>query len=201
MNTVPVKRLRDLIIGSLVVAVFWPVALLIALLIKLDSPGPVLYRQTRIGYRGRPFTLYKFRTMVVGADKGQTSSQVIGDFRTYRFHSDRPDPRVTRAGRILRLTTMDEASQFLNVVKGDLSLVGPRPELPDIVAQYPPEYHERHRVKPGLTCLAAVNGRSKLTYRQTVMYDLEYVRNPSLWRDLQILVRTVGVVLSKKGAR
>ena len=195
------KRIRDVTIATLAIAVFWPTALLIALLIKLDSPGPVLHRQTRIGYQGRPFTFYKIRTMVVGADKQPPYPHVIQDFRTYRFHPDSPDPRVTRVGRILRTTTLDEAPQLLNVLKGDMSLVGPRPELPGIVAQYPPEYHQRHCVKPGMTGLAAVNGRSELTYHETVMYDLEYVRNPSLWRDLQILVRTVMVFLSRKGAR
>ena len=195
------RRLLDVTVAALGIGVLWPLAVVITLLIRLDSPGPILYRQTRTGYQGRPFTLYKYRTMVVGSDKEKPYPDTIDDFRTYRFHSDAPDPRVTRVGRILRRTTLDELPQLLNVLKGDMRLVGPRPELPGIVAQYPPEYHERHNVKPGMTGLAAVNGRSGLTYHEAMMHDLEYVHNPSFRRDVQILMRTVGLVLSGKGAR
>jgi lipopolysaccharide/colanic/teichoic acid biosynthesis glycosyltransferase len=193
------RWLRDLTAASLGLAVLWPLILLLAALIKLDSAGPPIFRQTRIGYRGRPFTLYKFRTMVVGAEGQQPE---VHDFRTHKFEQLKPsgrDPRVTRLGWILRRTSLDELPQLLNVVKGDMSLVGPRPELPKVVDKFPPAYHLRHETKPGLTGLAQVNGLADVTYHEKVMYDLEYVKRQSSSLDLAILLRTVRVVLSGKG--
>lgn len=194
-----VRRLRDVTAATLGIAVVWPVILLLALLVKLDSPGPAIFKQRRVGYRGRPFTLYKFRTMVSGADEEQPE---ITDFRTHKFEPLKPpgrDPRITRIGWILRRTSLDELPQLLNVVKGEMSLVGPRPETPEIVDKFPPAYHLRHEVKPGLTGLAQVNGLADLTYHEKVMYDLEYVRRGSSALDLKILLRTAWVVLSGKG--
>lgn len=194
-----VRRLRDILGASIGLAVLWPLILLIALLVKLDSPGPAIYRQTRIGYRGRPYTLYKFRTMVVGAEEQQPE---IKDFRTHKFEPLKPpsrDPRITTVGWILRRTSLDELLQLLNVVKGEMSLVGPRPELPKIVDKFPPAYHLRHEVKPGLTGLAQVNGLADITYHEKVMYDLEYVKRQSSPLDLAILLRTIRVVLKGEG--
>ena len=193
------RRLRDLTAASLGLAILWPLILLLAALIKLDSPGTPIFKQTRIGYRGRPFTLYKFRTMVVGAEEQQPE---IVDFRTHKFEKVKPsgrDPRVTRLGWILRRTSLDELLQLLNVVKGDMSLVGPRPELPKVVDKFPPAYHLRHETRPGLTGLAQVNGLADVTYHEKVMYDLEYVKRQSSSFDLAILLRTVRVVLGGKG--
>ncbi len=177
----------------------WPLILLLATLVKLNSPGPVIFKQTRVGYRGRPFTLYKFRTMVVGADR---QAPEIEDFRTHKFNALKPlgrDPRITPIGWILRKTSLDELPQLLNVVKGEMSLVGPRPETPKIVDTFPPAYHLRHETKPGLTGLAQVNGLVDITYHEKVMYDLEYVKRQSSPLDLAILLRTVRVVLGGKG--
>jgi lipopolysaccharide/colanic/teichoic acid biosynthesis glycosyltransferase len=193
-----VRRLRDLAASSIALAFLWPIIALVALLVKLDSSGPAVYKQRRVGYRGRPFTLYKFRTMVVGAE----AQQEITDFRTHKFQPLKPpgrDPRVTRIGWILRRTSMDELLQLLNVVKGDMSLVGPRPETPAIVDTFPPAYHLRHQTRPGLTGLAQVNGLADITYHEKVMYDLEYVKRQSSAMDLAILLRTPIMVLTGMG--
>ena len=195
------KRLRDILFVAILIPSLLPLLLLVALVVRVDSPGPILFRQSRIGYRGQPFTLYKFRTMSLGAEGERSYSKTIGDFRNYRFHSSIPDPRLTRSGFLLRKSTLDELPQLINVLRGQMSLVGPRPELPEIVEQYPEEYHLRHEVKPGMTGLAAIMGRSDLTYHDTIEYDLDYVRNDSLLRDFAIMARTIAVVLSGKGAR
>lgn len=176
-----------------------PLFALAAVLIKLDSPGPVLFRQQRIGQHGRPFTLYKFRTMVQNAPSRVPSK--VEDFSSYVFQPPGRDSRVTPIGRILRRTSLDELPQLLNIVKGDMALVGPRPEIPELVAQYPPEYHRRHDVKPGLTGLAQVMGRSDLTYDEIMGYDLKYISCQSFRQDIEILFRTVIMVLRQEGAR
>ncbi|HLB26838.1 MAG TPA: sugar transferase [Dehalococcoidia bacterium] len=198
-RNVVARRVRDILASSVGLAIIWPLILLLAALVKLDSPGPPIFRQTRIGYRGRPFTLYKFRTMVIGAEEQE---QEISDFRTHKFEQLKPpgrDPRVTRLGWILRRTSLDELPQLLNVVKGEMSLVGPRPETSKLVDRFPPAYHLRHEARPGLTGLAQVNGLADITYHEKVMYDLEYVKRQSSSLDLAILLRTIGVVLSGKG--
>jgi len=198
-RNVTARRVRDILASSVGLAIIWPLILLLAALVKLDSPGPPIFRQTRIGYRGRPFTLYKFRTMVIGAEEQE---QEITDFRTHKFEQLKPpgrDPRVTRLGWILRRTSLDELPQLLNVVKGEMSLVGPRPETSKLVDRFPPAYHLRHEARPGLTGLAQVNGLADITYHEKVMYDLEYVKRQSSSLDLAILLRTIGVVLSGKG--
>lgn len=197
-NDALIRRLRDLTAGSLALALLWPIILLLAVLVKLDSPGPAIYKQTRVGYRGHPFTLYKFRTMVVGAE----AKQEITDFRTHKFEPLKPpgrDPRVTKIGWILRRTSLDELLQLFNVVKGNMSLVGPRPETPAIVDTFPPAYHLRHETKPGLTGLAQVNGLVDITYHEKVMYDLKYVKKQSSALDLAILLRTPLMVIGRKG--
>jgi lipopolysaccharide/colanic/teichoic acid biosynthesis glycosyltransferase len=200
--TPPVKRAVDLVGGGLLIAVLWPIFALTALLIKLDTPGPVLMRQKRVGLNGKTFHFYKFRTMVHRPRQDDLDDRLPrGDLRT-RLLSPRGRPRnATTVGWVLRKTTVDELPQLLNVVKGDMSLVGPRPDIPEIVACWPLEFHQRHKVKPGMTGLAQVNGRSDLTHYQKVRYDLDYVRSHPLSRDLKILLKTVALVVSKKGAR
>lgn len=198
-------RVLDVSLALVGLVITAPVLVLVALLIKLDSKGPVLFKQRRVGYRGRQFTMYKFRTMAHGTNHSPDSGvpPVSGDidFRTYVFDPSGDATGTTRIGRYLRRYSLDELPNLLNVLKGDMSLVGPRPEVPELVALYPPEYHQRHEVKPGITGLAQVKGRRDLTYHETVLYDLDYVRDHSLRRDLAILARTVPVVLSRKGAR
>ena len=199
--TPSVKRFLDVVGASLALAVLWPIWLLVLLLIKMDSPGPALVRQKRVGLDNREFVFYKFRTMVDGAPDDLAERIPKGDL-TKRLLSPRGrHPNVTSTGWVLRKTTTDELPQLLNVVKGDMSLVGPRPDIPEIVAHWPPHFRQRHKVKPGMTGLAQVNGRSDLTHYQKVRYDLEYVRHHPISRDLKILIKTLTLVLSKKGAR
>ena len=195
-----VDRIFDTLIGFLGVVAFVVTYPVIAAAIKLDTPGPVLFRQRRIGYRGREFTFYKYRTMSHEGHKPYETPKLDHvHFRTFVFVT--PTSRLTRVGRFLRATSLDELPNFWNVLKGDMRLVGPRPEIPELVRQYPPEYHRRHEVKPGITGLAQVSGRSNLTYEETMKYDLDYVNNHSLARDLAIIARTVPVVLTRRGAR
>lgn len=194
-------RLFDVTVATLLLVIFSPVLALVALLVKVDSPGPVLFRQVRIGYGNRPFLMYKFRTMKRGAEDEEGIPQRVEDIASFVFNPPRRDPRVTRIGRVLRTTSWDEWPNFLNVLKGDMRLVGPRPDEPELVAQYLPLYHLRHFVKPGITGMAQVNGRSNLTYHQMMKYDLDYVKRHSFRRDLAILARTIIVVAKREGAR
>ncbi len=191
----------DIVIGAIGMIVFIVTYPLIALAIKLDSPGgPVIFSQKRIGLKGKPFTFYKYRTMShEGHEPYQTPKLDHEHFRTFVFVT--PSSRLTRVGRFLRASSLDELPNFWNVLRGDMRLVGPRPEIPELVSQYPPEYHARHDVKPGITGLAQISGRADLTYEETMQYDLDYVANHSVLRDVSIILKTVPAVLTRKGAR
>ena len=171
----------------------------IALLVRWTSPGPAIYRQRRIGQDGRPFTLYKFRSMYADAEARLAEIRVHNELDGPVFKM-RKDPRITRVGAFLRRTSLDELPQLLNVLRGDMSMVGPRPPLPDEVANYRPGDSIRLSVKPGLTCLWQIRGRSTVSFETWMDYDREYVRELSLSLDLSILVRTVWAVLSCRGA-
>ncbi len=194
-----IKRTMDIVISATVLVLAAPLMLLIAIAIKLDSPGPVLFRQVRIGKGGKPFVLYKFRSMVDGADKQQEALRRATG-RSPLLFKLRDDPRVTRVGRILRRTSLDELPQFWNVLKGEMSVVGPRPPVPEEVAEYQDWHLQRLLVTPGLTGLWQVNGRSDLTFDEMVRLDLYYVENWSPWLDLKVMLRTVPVVLTGRGA-
>ena len=185
------------LLGVIAFVVTYPI---IALAIRLDSSGPVIFSQKRVGYKGRKFTFYKYRTMShEGHRPYETPKLEPVHFKTFVFVT--PTSRLTRVGRFLRATSLDELPNFWNVLRGDMRIVGPRPEIPELVEQYPPEYHRRHDVKPGITGLAPVSGRADLTYEETMTYDLDYVNNHSLARDLAILAKTLPVVIARKGAR
>lgn len=185
------------IAGLVLFVVTYPI---IALAIRLDSRGPVIYSQQRIGLNGHAFTFYKYRSMSHDGHKPyETPKLDYVHFKTFVFIT--PESRLTRVGRFLRATSLDELPNFWNVLRGDMRLVGPRPEIPELVQQYPPEYHRRHDVKPGITGLAQVSGRADLTYDETMMFDLEYVQNHSLARDLSIVWRTLPAVITRRGAR
>ena len=194
-------RLFETTVAVLMLSIFGPLLLLISVLIKLGSPGPVLFRQKRIGFGGKPFLMYKFRTMRKGSENQKGHPQRVEDIASLVFNPPQRDPRVTPIGQVLRGTSLDEWPNLLNVIRGEMRLVGPRPDEPELVEQYLPLYHLRHWVKPGITGLAQVNGRSNLTYHQMMTYDLGYVRHHPWRRDLAILGRTVLVVLKKEGAR
>ncbi len=193
------KRTMDVVVSLTVLLLGWPLFLLIALAIKLDSPGPVLFRQRRLGRKGRPFTVLKFRTMHRYAELEKDLLAPFNEADGPLFKI-REDPRVTRMGRILRRTSLDEIPQFLNVLMGEMSLVGPRPGTPEEVAQYQPWQRKRLQVWPGITGLWQISGRSDLSFADMVRLDIYYIENWSLWLDVLILLRTIPAVIGGKGA-
>jgi exopolysaccharide biosynthesis polyprenyl glycosylphosphotransferase len=194
-----VKRAMDIAVACAVLVPLAPLCVLIAAMIALDSPGPILFTQERIGRHGRPFRMLKFRSMV--AERRQRNvgpPQGTGERR--RVHKTQNDPRVTRVGRFLRRTCLDEIPQLINVLRGEMSIVGPRPELPHIVAQYEPWQHHRHAVNPGMTGWWQVNRDGHRLMHESTELDLYYLSHWSVWLDVLILVRTVLVVLRGVGA-
>jgi lipopolysaccharide/colanic/teichoic acid biosynthesis glycosyltransferase len=182
------KRALDLAIAVPGLALAAPVMAGIALWVRRDSAGPALFRQSRIGFAGRPFTLVKFRTMVVGAE-GMGAGLAISE----------GDPRITHAGRVLRRLSLDELPQLWNVVRGDMSIVGPRPTVARQVERYTPRQRRRLLARPGLTGLAQVSGRAAIPWSERIELDLRYVEAWSMRRDLAILVRTARVVVGRDG--
>jgi lipopolysaccharide/colanic/teichoic acid biosynthesis glycosyltransferase len=191
------KRGIDVVVACLALLGLLPLLLVIAVMIRLDSRGPVIFTQQRIGRGGQPFTLYKFRTM---QHKPRAGLEWLLDENGQLRHKLREDPRLTRVGRWLRRTSMDELPQLINIVKGDMSLIGPRPELPEIVARYEPWQHDRHLVRPGLTGWWQVSGRSDLPMHENTELDLFYVRRLSFQLDWRIALKTVRVVFKGLGA-
>jgi exopolysaccharide biosynthesis polyprenyl glycosylphosphotransferase len=193
------KNAFDLCAGGLLLLVLAPFLAAVAVAVKLSSPGPVLFRQTRVGVDGRDFTMFKFRSMVPDAERRRADLVDLSDGNDMLFKM-RNDPRVTRVGAVLRRFSLDELPQLFNVVRGDMSLVGPRPPLPEEVAGYSDDAARRLRVRPGLTGLWQVSGRSDLSWEESLLLDLRYVDNWSLVLDLAILWRTGRAVLRGAGA-
>jgi lipopolysaccharide/colanic/teichoic acid biosynthesis glycosyltransferase len=201
-----VRRFIDILVAALGLLVLSPAWLAIALWVRLDSPGPALFRQERIGLDRRPFPAYKFRSMVVGGDDQAHRSLIAAELRgesTAQGGSTKldRDPRITRSGRFLRRTSLDEVPQLINVLRGDMCLVGPRPCLPWEADMFPAEYAERFDVPPGITGLWQVSGRSAVGTLDMLRMDVDYVHSRTLGRDLQILLRTVPVLFRGGGAR
>jgi exopolysaccharide biosynthesis polyprenyl glycosylphosphotransferase len=194
-----VKRLFDLVIGSALTLIALPLMAATALVIRLDSPGPILFRQKRVGENGKLFVMYKFRSMVAGAWRLQSEINEINEDGQL-IHKKEDDPRVTRIGRFIRRTSLDELPQLFNVLKGDMSLVGPRPELPWLVERYEPWQRKRFAVPQGITGWWQVNGRADKPLHLHSEDDLYYIQNYSLWIDIYILLKTVWVVLRGRGA-
>lgn len=197
------KRVMDIIIALMILVLASPLLLLIGILVKQDSPGPVFYRHNRIGKDGRPFRLYKFRTMVTNGDDTtymnylreliESAKNNPHDSKPYTKMKD--DMRITKIGGPLRKYYLDELPQMINILKGELSLVGPRPHVQLEVDQYTPEERRRLMVKPGATGLWQVGGKADCTFAELLAYDLEYIDSWSLWLDLQIMVMTVVIML------
>lgn len=194
-----VKRLFDLAIGGFTFLLVLPAFLFIAIIIKLTSPGPIFFLQKRVGENGKLFDMLKFRSMVEGAEQMQSQVNTI-DTNGHLLHKHPDDPRVTRIGSFLRRTSLDELPQLLNVLKGEMSLVGPRPELPWLVERYEPWQHKRFAVPQGMTGWWQVNGRSSKPMHLHTEDDLYYIQNYSLWMDLYIIVKTPLVILRGNGA-
>lgn len=193
------KRGMDLVLGTLILLALTPALLLVALLVKLDSPGPVLYRQERVGRDGKRFMMFKFRSMRQDADALLVELRERNE-ATGPLFKIKNDPRITRVGRVLRRFSVDEFPQLLNVLRGEMSLVGPRPPVPSEVEQYDDWHLARLRAVPGMTGLWQASGRSEVPFHDMVRLDLHYIQNWSLSLDLEILARTVPAVLSHKGA-
>lgn len=198
-----VKRLFDLSMSILTIILFAPLFGLIVLLIKMDSPGPSFFGHTRIGRRGRAFTCYKFRTMV--ADAQNVLDELLDADPQARMEWERDfklkdDPRITRIGNFLRRTSLDELPQLYNVLKGDMSLVGPRPIISEEVQKYGDKVRYFFKVTPGITGLWQVSGRNNIDYDERVLLDEYYAKNWSLWLDIEIIIRTFGAVLREEGA-
>lgn len=196
------KRLFDLLVGGLILVLASPLMLLIALLIKLDSPGPVFFLTRRVGEGGKLFWMLKFRTMVLGAEEQEKSLAVETDDTGPPLFDKRPDdPRITRVGHLLRRASLDELPQLINVLKGEMTLVGPRPELPWLVERYQPWQRKRFAVPQGMTGWWQVTGRSdRAEHQLRVEDDLYYIRNYSLLLDLRIIWKTIGSVIRGEGA-
>ena len=198
-STLAVKRLIDIIFSGVLLIILSPVFLLTALCIKIEDRGPLFYSQTRVGKWGGNFKMYKFRSMCVNADEKKKDMLAMNETGGVIFKI-KNDPRITKTGAIIRKTSIDELPQLWNVLKGDMSLVGPRPPVPEEVSQY--EYLERKRlgVTPGITCIWQVSGRSNIKFKQQVQMDVEYIENQSILNDLKLLLKTIPAVLTGKGA-
>lgn len=193
------KRLLDIVLAGAGLLGSLPLWLAIVVAIRLDSSGPAIFVQERVGLNGRRFRFYKFRSMYIDAEQ-RLADVIAGNEIDGPVFKMRNDPRITTVGALLRRTSLDELPQLINVLKGDMSLVGPRPPLPREVEHYRPSDLVRLQVRPGLTCLWQVSGRSNVSFDQWMEYDRLYVRHMSLWLDVSILLRTVGAVLSMRGA-
>ena len=195
------KKLMDLIAGAFGFLLFLVLYPVIGLAIKLDSPGPVLYKQVRIGQHGRRFYLYKFRSMGVGSE-GKKAALLDQSEMNGPMFKMADDPRLTRVGRFLRKTSLDEFPQFINVLKGEMSIVGTRPPTPDEVKAYEDWHRRRISIKPGITGLWQVSGRNEIVdFSEVVKLDLQYIDGWRFWRDIVILSKTIWVVLARKGAK
>ncbi len=204
-----IKHALETILALTLLMLLVPLFLLLAIAIRLDSPGPVLFRQKRIGKKGRPFTFYKFRSMHVNIDR-DSHQAFLKAYVNGNVPKGADDPaifkpiqayQVTTVGKLLRKTSLDELPQLFNIIKGDMSFIGPRPNVSAEVEEYKDWHTRRLEVLPGITGWAQINGRSSLSFDQIVRYDLEYIENQSLLFDLRILWQTVPLVLRARGAR
>ncbi len=195
-----VKRLIDIVASILLLIILMPLFMIIMLLIYINSPGPVFYKQTRVGRWGKLFTMWKFRSMYLDADKRLKEIMAENEMTGGVIFKMKNDPRIIPIGRFIRKASIDELPQLWNVLKGDMSLVGPRPALPSEVNQYSLQDRQRLEVIPGITCIWQVSGRSNIPFPQQVELDTEYIQSQSLLLDLKLLLKTIPAVLLSRGA-
>ena len=194
------KRLLDIVVSFVLLVLLTPVFLLIALLIRVESPGQVFFKQMRVGKWGLLFPMWKFRSMYVDAEEKKKELERQNEMAGGVTFKMKSDPRVTRVGRVIRKGSLDELPQLWNVLKGEMSLVGPRPPVPKEVALYTLGDRRRLEVKPGITCIWQVSGRSEIPFDQQVELDVAYIQSQSFWLDLVLLVKTIPAVVLGKGA-
>ena len=193
------KRGIDFFLSFSSIIILLPILLVIALIIKLDSKGPVIFKQERVGFRGKKFHMYKFRSMVVNAEKLKDKLQKDNEMSGPMFKMKK-DPRITRVGKFIRKTSIDELPQLFNVLKGEMSLVGPRPSLPKEVMKFEPWMLKRLEVKPGLTCYWQVSGRSSIGFEEWMELDCKYVKDRSILLDLKLIFKTFFVLFGDEDA-
>lgn len=194
-----IKRLIDVVCSFMGVLVLSPLFIIIAIIIKTTSKGPVFFSQKRVGKNGKEFNMYKFRSMVVNAEELKEKLEAQNEMSGPMFKM-KDDPRVTKVGKFIRKTSIDELPQLFNVLKGDMSLVGPRPSLPKEVAQFEDWMYRRLEVKPGLTCYWQVSGRNNIDFEDWMKLDIKYVDERNLWIDIKLIFKTVGVLFGDKNA-
>ncbi len=194
------KRVTDVVLSVMALLAFSPLFLLTAILIKLEDGGPIFFRQVRVGQHGREFHMYKFRSMCLNAEERLAELLARNEHTQGITFKIKNDPRITRVGKFLRKFSLDEVPQFYNVLIGDMTLVGPRPPVPREVVKYSLEDRKRLEVKPGITCLWQISGRSQIDFSGQVALDVHYIETQSFWLDCQILLKTFPAVLSGKGA-
>ncbi len=194
------KRACDIGISLLLLIILSPLFLLIALLVKLEDSGPVFFAQTRVGQFGREFKMFKIRSMCLKAEEHLEQLLKLNHHKEGVTFKIKDDPRITRVGRWLRKFSFDELPQLYNVLIGDMSLVGPRPPVPREVSKYSTSHRRRLAIKPGITCLWQISGRSEIDFSGQVQLDVDYIEDQRLWTDIRILARTLPAVLSGKGA-
>jgi len=194
------KRTFDAVASAILIALLSPLFAVIALLVKLEDGGVVFFGQTRVGRWGREFKMWKFRSMCPDAEKRLAELIALNQHAEGVTFKLKEDPRVTRIGKILRKTSLDELPQLFNVLRGEMSLVGPRPPVPREVALYSPSDRRRLEVTPGITCLWQIGGRSEIDFSGQVALDVQYIESQSFWGDCKILLKTIPAVLTGKGA-
>ncbi len=194
------KRLLDIVAATILLILLAPLFLTIMLLIRLESPGPIFFRQIRVGRWGKLFTMWKFRSMYIDAEARKAALLAANESGGGVIFKMKQDPRITKVGRFIRKASIDELPQLWNVLVGDMSLVGPRPALPSEVNQYSLADRRRLEVIPGITCIWQVSGRSDIPFPEQVKLDVQYIESSSFWQDLLILFKTVPAVLLGRGA-
>lgn len=194
-----IKRIIDIVASFTGLILLSPLILIVSILIKLESKGEVIFKQKRVGLNGKEFYMYKFRSMVINAEelKEQLESQNEMSGPMFKI---KDDPRITKVGKFIRKTSIDELPQLINVIKGDMSLVGPRPSLPKEVKKFEPWMMERLEVKPGLTCIWQISGRNNIDFEDWMKLDIKYVRERSIKLDIKLILKTVLVLFGDKNA-
>jgi lipopolysaccharide/colanic/teichoic acid biosynthesis glycosyltransferase len=194
------KRVLDTAVSALALIVLLPLFILTAIAIWVENPGPVFYTQVRVGLNGKHFRFYKFRSMVMNADNIKKELAASNESSAGVIFKMKQDPRITKVGKIIRKFSIDELPQLINVLKGDMSLVGPRPPLPSEVAEYTLEERKRLHIIPGITCLWQVSGRSDIPFTDQVRLDMQYIQSASFLNDIILLLKTIPAVLTGRGA-
>lgn len=194
------KRLLDIVIAFLALLLLSPLLLIVCMLITLESKGGALFKQERVGLNGVPFTMWKLRSMSCDAEAQRNQLNVYNEMGSGVTFKIKRDPRITRVGAVIRKTSIDELPQLINVIKGDMSLVGPRPPLPSEVSEYSHFDRTRLAAKPGITCLWQISGRSDIPFEKQVKLDIQYIERQSIWFDLVVLLKTIPAVLKARGA-